>query len=87
LFHKNIKTLLTGTSDIVKATKEGLLNDVIYLVETGSSPNQKDAKMGKNLLIIAIEWEHYDILKYLIEKGADVNANATTRFLGKYSLF
>jgi ankyrin repeat protein len=63
------------------------LKEVIYFIETGSSPNQKDAKMGKrgkSLLLIAMERGHYDIVKYLIEIGADVNANINTRFLGKY---
>ncbi len=75
---------MKGITDIVKATEGGQLKDVIYLIETGSSPNQKDATQEKNLLHIAIEGEHYDILKYLFEIGADVNANTNTCFLGKY---
>jgi ankyrin repeat protein len=73
-----------GVTDIVKATEGGQLKDVIYLIETGSSPNQKDVTNEKNLLLIAIEQEHYDIVKYLFEIGADVNANANTSFLGNY---
>ena len=60
------------------------MKNVIYFAETGSSPNQKDATNEINLLLIAIEQGHYDILKYLIEIGADVNANANTHFLGEY---
>ncbi len=73
-----------GITDIVKATEDGQLKDVIYLIETGSSPNQKDATNEKNLLLIAIEQGHYDIVKYLLKIGADVNANANTCFLGNY---
>jgi ankyrin repeat protein len=51
-----------------------LLKDVIYLIELGSSPNQKDAKNDKFLLHIAARKGHSDIVKYLIERGADVNA-------------
>ncbi len=50
------------------------MKEVIYFIETGSSPNQKDAKNENYLLHIAARKGHSDIVKYLIERGADVNA-------------
>ncbi len=73
LQHKK-KNYLTGTNDIVKATEDGQLKEVIYHIETGSSPNQKDAKHNQNIIHIAAEGGHSEIVKILIEKGANVNA-------------
>ena len=79
--HKNVHSLLTGLTDIVQATETGLLKDVIYLIETGSSPNQKKAKNKQTILQIATEREHYDIVKYLIEKGAKITPKDETTIL------
>jgi hypothetical protein len=46
-FHKRWLLLHTGTTDIVKATEDGQLKNVIYLIETGSSPDQKNATNEK----------------------------------------
>jgi ankyrin repeat protein len=51
-----------------------LLKDVIYLIERGSSPDQKDSKGQNYLLHIATKSGHFDIVKCLIEKGAEINA-------------
>ncbi len=74
---KNCLTLLTGTTNIFKAAEEGQLKDVIFLIETGSSPNETfDKNNEKNLLDIAAEQGYFDILIYLIEKGAKLNSKS-----------
>ena len=73
-FTKDKNCKCAGSIDIFKATEEGKLKDVIHFIETGSSPNQKDAKDENYLLHIATTRGHSDIVKYLLEKDADVNA-------------
>jgi ankyrin repeat protein len=64
----------TGLTDIVKSTEEGQLNDVIYHIETGANPNQRDIKNEKTLLYIATERGGDKIVEYLVEKGANIHA-------------
>jgi ankyrin repeat protein len=52
------------------------LNYVIHHIETGANPNQRNEKNKKTLLYIATELGDYQMVKYLIEKGADINAKS-----------
>jgi ankyrin repeat protein len=52
------------------------LNYVIYHIETGANPNQRNEKNKKTLLYIATERGDYQVVKFLIEKGAEINAKS-----------
>ena len=59
------------TSRLCKASKKGHLEKVKLFVEKGANINGNDRK---NPLIIAILNGKYGVAKYLIRKGADINA-------------
>ncbi|KAH8920186.1 ankyrin [Atractiella rhizophila] len=60
-------------SNIWTAVSDGDLERVKYLIETeGVSPNAKDEN-SYTPLHAAVSWNQKEILKYLIEKGGDIN--------------
>ena len=70
--------MFPGSDDIVKATEEGKTSDVIFLVEKGESPNLITIN-GDSLLHIATQNGHFKIVRYLIQRGANVNAISNKR--------
>ena len=59
------------------ASRDGLVNAAKALVESGANINEPGAGDKTSPLVIAIANGHFDLAKYLIDKGADVNASST----------
>lgn len=60
--------------DLIYAAKEGNLEAVKRLLESGLDPNvREDDKYGWTALLYAQENHHIDMVVELISKGADVN--------------
>ena len=59
-------------TELYDAAKAGDLERVILLVEQGADKNQVGKQFGRTVLIIAADNEHLDIIRYLVEQGADV---------------
>jgi ankyrin repeat protein len=57
---------------LVTALGNGKFNKVERLIQTGADPNTQD-KHGKTPLYYAVYFNRETIVKYLIEKGANVN--------------
>jgi ankyrin repeat protein len=58
---------------LIKASKEGRLEEVTRLLNSGADVNGRD-KEGDTALMGASFWGHLDVVKLLLEKGASVNA-------------
>jgi ankyrin repeat protein len=58
---------------LIKAAKEGRLEEVTRLLDRGADINAKD-KDGDTAIIGAAFWGHLDVVTLLLEKGADINA-------------
>lgn len=72
-------TSLEEASDrasLVLAAKDGNLSMVQSLLEKGVSPNVRDSD-GVPALMWAAEGDHIDIVRLLLDEGADVNAKKT----------
>ncbi|NPB02970.1 MAG: ankyrin repeat domain-containing protein [Thermotogae bacterium] len=63
----------SGETPLHVAALNGNLKAVIYLLEMGVSPNDRD-KRGRTPLHLAAIREHYDVVKALVDAGADPNA-------------
>jgi ankyrin repeat protein len=61
-----------GTTALVLAAREGGLESIAALLAAKANPNQT-AGDGSSALLVAIQNGHYDVAKYLVEHGADVN--------------
>lgn len=59
------------------AAAEGDLETIKYLAEGGINLSSKDYR-GKTPLMFSTENCHYEVVKYLIENGADINASNTS---------
>ena len=59
--------------DIFEATRRGSVDDVRFFLEQGVNVNVKCEEMGWTPLYYSLSKPKFDILKYLIDKGADVN--------------
>jgi len=57
------------------AAEEGDLDEVKKLIEIGFAVNDFDEGMSFTPLHYAVENEHYEVAKYLLEQGADINAH------------
>lgn len=62
-----------GRTALQYAAREGLQAAAAALVEVGAGVNTVNPLDGSTALIVAIANGHYDLAKYLLEHGADVN--------------
>ena len=58
---------------LAKATKDGDINKLSDLISSGGNINERERKAGWSLLHYAIYYNQIDAVKFLIEKGANVN--------------
>ncbi|WP_054849042.1 ankyrin repeat domain-containing protein [Vulcanisaeta sp. JCM 14467] len=63
---------------LLDAVKNGDLSKVIDLIKAGANVNVKDPTYGMTPLHYAVLGNRLDIVKYLIENGADINARDNT---------
>jgi len=65
--------IMGGLTALLIAARDGQLEAVQALVESGADVNQISAGEGSTPLIIAIANGHYTVGKYLVDHGADPN--------------
>jgi uncharacterized protein len=61
-----------GVTALILATRQGNVDAVKALVESGADIN-KPSGDGSTAMLVAIQNGHYDVARYLVEKGADIN--------------
>ena len=66
-------TVMGGMSALLFAARDGQLEAVKALVETGADINQVSGSEKTSPLVMAISNGHYEVGKYLLDKGADPN--------------
>ena len=71
---KAVGKFVSSFKNIFEAAEKGYVNDIEYFLEQGATVNDKDP-YGAPLIHVAARFNSdVDVMKYLIEKGADVNA-------------
>lgn len=82
----NVNILLTqgGTSMLMQMSMMGLIDNVKYLLSIKADVNFK-APYGWTALMFATINQHFDIVKLLIEAGADINAQTTPNSGGEWN--
>jgi ankyrin repeat protein len=68
--------VLSGCGTLRKAAQEGNLAEVKSRIEKGENVNDDRFFGGETPLLIAANAGHYDVVEYLISKGANVNTQA-----------
>jgi len=71
-----VLALSTGCNDLQIAAREGNLQQVKTLIESGFNVNSATLLKHETALHLAAENGHADVVKYLLEKGARVNSRA-----------
>ena len=74
----NIKKSEQGWVQLHKAIERGNIEKIKGLLENGFDIQAKD-KYSKTLLHVAALWGHKEIVEFLVEAGADVNAKEDNR--------
>src|SRR5258706_14900013 len=66
----------TSSSALIKAAREGNLNAVKSLMNSGSDPNTRDQRDTEKstVLMVAAFGGRTNVVEFLIERGADVDA-------------
>jgi ankyrin repeat protein len=73
---------------LIEASAKGNLAQVRKLLDQGTSVNAKRLEEGTTPLIAACNRAHYDVAKFLLDRGADVNSanrNGWTPLMGAAS--
>jgi uncharacterized protein len=61
-----------GTTPLVLAAREGALESVAALLAAKADPD-KTAGDGSSAMLVAVQNGHYDVAKYLVDHGANIN--------------
>ena len=67
-----------GYSALQRMCKEGRLDHVKFLMENKADPGRKSNKQVPSPLHLAIKYQHVEIVKHLINNGADPDGNGFT---------
>ena len=78
-----LPVLSYNESIVVSAVKVGCLDTLKCLFEMGARLDHKDCT-GGTLLHIAAEHQHVDIMRWLLDKGLDINAEAERKMTPLY---
>jgi ankyrin repeat protein len=68
----------TGETALMTAAKIGSLESIKTLLDAGAKVDTVDATYRQTALMIAVRENHTDIVRVLVERGADVNAQTRT---------
>lgn len=61
-------------AEFLKIVASGNLFDVMAMLGSGRvDVNAKEPVYGRTALMVASDWGHFEIVKYLVENGANVN--------------
>jgi len=71
-------------SDITECAWQGNLAEVQRLIESGVSINSKAPVDGNSALIAASRWGQLEVVEYLVQAKADLNATNDVRDLYYY---
>ena len=63
---------------LAKAIRAGELNNLLWMLTDGANPNGVTDKTGEPLLLLAARTNNTEILRAMVEAGADVNAPSPT---------
>jgi ankyrin repeat protein len=74
-----------GLAALHYAAREGLIPAVQALVESGVDVNKTSPVDKSTALVVAISNGHYDVAKYLVEHGADANAETIDGLTALYA--
>lgn len=73
----NRKEPSTTSHDLFSAASLGDLSEVKTLLQSGVPVNSKDAR-GQTALYYAIQSKNVELVRYLVQQGADINAKSST---------
>jgi ankyrin repeat protein len=72
--------LPSGETALMSAALTGRVEAVAALADGGADLNSKEGTKGQTALMWAIAEEHRDVVRFLVERGADVRIRATSGF-------
>ena len=68
----------TGETPLMEAARVGTLGAVKLLLERGAVLDARDPAFEQTALMVAVRENHPDVVAFLVERGADVNARTRT---------
>ena len=71
--------LRLGETPLMTASRTGNVESVVLLLGRGADPNAKETSRGQNALMWAVSQGHHDVMRVLLEHGADVSARSNVR--------
>lgn len=66
-------------TDLCTESRNGNIDEVASLLRNGANPNQKN-KHGHTPLLVAIKFNHGDVVQMLLENGAEPNFKSNAEF-------